>query len=347
MRRRAFTLIELLVVITVIALLAVLMLPSFATTMSIYRDTQCRNNLKRLGEGFILAGDVKSGEDGIPPIKEPGYAGLYPPGMLWPAVPANVVKDVVLFQCPEDEIVESPGGEAEGGEEPGALVNVEYESPYGYYPLDTIGEGNCYKSRRGRDAKGPYTEYIMQDDEGTDGQYAKMNFNGWIDTDGGCRIYDSGTIDVWKNIANETVGSVPDFSGAGGIGYPTGINTCPELNSIRYMGEPFLEGNGKMQDARGKSYKLPNWVGSWGWGAMTNYGINTYAFKYDTGGGCIVLVDYKESRVDLDDPHTADGLLLKSARHFGRVNYMMADGSVNSASPMEISPQTHIEAWKP
>ena len=334
MKRRAFTLIELLVVIALIALLAVLMIPSFSTAMSVYRATQCRNNLKRLWDGFVLASDAQSSGQNILAVKTPDSADLYPTGMVWPSVPNNVVKDLMLFQCPEDEVKQSSIS--------GSLTTVEYESPYGRYPLDTIGNGNCYKSRRGRDAKGPYTEYIMQDDEGTGGQYAQMDFHGWIDTDGGCRIYDSGVIHVWQNIQAETEGSVPDWSGAGGIGYPTGINTCGNMNNIRYNGEPSLEGNGKMQDARGKDYILANWGER-----LTNYGINTYAYRYSTGGGCIVLVDYQESMVNVDTPQEAEGLLLQSARHFDNVNYLLSDGSVKTASPLEISPRVHPKAWRP
>ena len=334
MERRAFTLIELLVVVALLALLAVLMIPSLSTAMSVYRDTQCRNNLNRLWKGFVLASDARASGDGTLMVRVPDHAGLYPTGMIWPSVPNNILENITLFQCPEDEVKQSSVV--------GSLSSVEYESPFGRYPLDTIGNGNCYKSRRGRDAKGAYTEYIMQDDEGTGGQYAQMNFHGWIDTDGGCRIYDSGVIHVWQNIQAETVGSVPDWSGAGGIGYPTGINTCGNMNNIRYNGEPSLTGNGKMQDARGKSFILANWGER-----LTNYGINTYAYRYQTGAGRIVLVDYQESMVNVDTPQEAEGLLLDSARHFARVNYLLTDGSVKTASPLEISPQTHPKAWRP
>ena len=97
-----------------------------------------------------------------------------------------------------------------------------------------------------------------------------------------------------------------------------------------------------MQSARGQDYQLPNWGER-----MTNYGINTYAYKYDTGGGCIVLVDYQESMVYLDDATSASEMLVQSARHFGRVNFLMADGAVDSKNPLEINPLTNIEAWKP
>jgi len=333
MKSRAFTLIELLVVIALIALLAVMLIPSFGAAKSVYRDTQCRNNLNRLWQGFVLASGIVTSSDNTLVIKTPDSAGLYPTGMIWPSVPSNVIEELELFRCPEDDVKQSSVS--------GSLATIEYESPYGRYPLDTIGDGNCYKSRRGYDAKGSYTEYIMQDDEGTGGQYEAMDFNGWIDTDGGCRIYDAGVIHVWQNIEQESPGSVPNFSGAHG-GYPTGINTCSDLNNINYNGQPSLEGNGKMQDARGRSYVLPNWGER-----LTNYGINAYAYRYSTGSGRVVLVDYQESIVNVDAPQAAENMLLDSARHFDRVNYLMSDGSVKTASPLEISPRLNPKAWRP
>ncbi|MDP6634883.1 MAG: prepilin-type N-terminal cleavage/methylation domain-containing protein, partial [Phycisphaerae bacterium] len=305
MKRRAFTLIELLVVISLIALLAVLLIPSFNTVRSVQRDTQCRTNLSRLGEGFILASDPATAR-GVLSVKQADSAGLFPSGMIWPSIPNNVLEDIELFQCPEDEVKQSSVQ--------GSLANVEYESPHGRYPLDQIGDGNCYKSRRGHNAKGSYTEYIMQDDEGTGGQYAQMSFTGWIDTDGGCRIYDSGQIMIFKDLIPETTGCSPAWTNNHGPGWPSRINTCGNMNSIRYMGEPSLNGNGKMQDARGKTFMLQDWGER-----MTNYGMNIYAYRYDSGGGCIVLVDYQESMVNIDDRSGSASRLLQSARHFERV----------------------------
>ncbi len=334
MKRRAFTLVELLVVIALIALLAVMLMPTFSNVIAHYHDTQCKNNLKRISDAFVLASHTMTVEGDLT-VQAPGAKGLFPTGMIWPSVPSNVMEDdhILLFQCPEEEVKQASIS--------GSLSSIEYESPHGRYPLDTIGEGNCYKSRRGRDPKGAYTEYMMQDDEGTGGQYANMSFNGWVDTDGGCRIYDSGIIDVWMNIETETKGSVPDWSGAH-FGYPTGINTCGNMNNIRYLGEPSLEGNGKMQDARGKSYMLPNWGER-----MTNYGMNTSAYMYSSGASALVLVDYQESMADPGSPLATEGLLLQSARHFGRVNYLLSNGSVNTATPMEISPRFHLGLWRP
>ncbi|MDP6542587.1 MAG: SdrD B-like domain-containing protein [Phycisphaerae bacterium] len=149
-----------------------------------------------------------------------------------------------------------------------SLATVEYESPFGRYPLDTIGEGNSYKSRRGYDTEGFYTEYLMEDDEGTGGQYAAMDFNGWVTTDAGCRIYDSGVVHVWDNIEQESAGSVPDWSGAYG-GYPTGINTCGNQNDLLYKGQGLFDGDAELRNHRGEDWQLLDWgVGAMDWGVI-------------------------------------------------------------------------------
>ena len=150
-----------------------------------------------------------------------------------------------------------------------SLALLEYESPYGRYPLDTIGNGESYKSRRGQDPRGLYTEYLLQDDAGTGGQYAMMDFNGWIDSDGAIRVYDSGLLHVFYDLLVETADSNPDWSGAYGSGWPDGVNTCGDQNDLLYKGEGVFDGDAKLQNHRGQDWQLPDWSGgTMDWGVV-------------------------------------------------------------------------------
>ncbi len=334
MQRKAFTLIELLVVIAIIVLLVAIIAPAMSTMIARGRAGICQNHLRHLGEAFGLSitsrGQKTSGQ-----VIGGNVSDVYPPAMLWPGIPMDASPKTEIYQCPEEDGVVVSLSQS--------LANLEYQSPHGNYPLDVVGEGNCYKSRRGSDPQGAYTEFLMQDDEGTGGQYALMDFNGWIDTDGGMRIYDSGKVHIFQNLEVETADSVPDWLAPEGTdrggGWPTGINTCPNMNNLLWNGLAAFDGDPKMQNHKGEQWQMPNW------GDGTNYGISSLAYKHSFGSTVIVLVDYEETIVNLDTPLDSQNLLVDSARHLGKINYLKADGSVESATPLEISPVLQPKKW--
>jgi len=335
MKRRAFTLLELLVVIAIIAILVTILYPTFASARAHARATMCRNRLRRLGEAFALSYNARVRKTDMGTIGG-GRQYMYPQPMWWPTIPNDAVTELEIYKCPEAEILVSMAG---------SLSNVEYECEYGAWPLDVIGEYGAYKSRRGTcPEKGPYTEYLLQDDGGNpNGQYISMSFNGWVDIDGGCRVYDSGVVLAFGDIAAESVGCVPDWSGAHG-GYPTGVNTCPDQNDVLYRGGGAFGGDPKLQNHRGEFWQLPDWGTR-----ITNYAISSNAYKYPGSSDRIVLVDYEEQTiVQVDTPVTAEQRLLESARHpGGTVNYLKAGGGVAPATPLAISPQLQPVMWEP
>ena len=104
MKRDAFTLIELLVVIAVIALLAILMTPTFEFALNMARQVQCESNLHQIGSAFAMAQNMLS-RQGKP---------MYPTVYEWPMVPQVAVENSGIFICPEDSTPAEEKGKETG-----------------------------------------------------------------------------------------------------------------------------------------------------------------------------------------------------------------------------------------
>ena len=92
-KNRAFTLIELLVVIAIIAMLTAILIPAVSKALESARRSSCANNLKALGNSFLLyasdhKGDLPAGET----LKD--VVGL---------VYTNYVTELRLWVCPSDK----------------------------------------------------------------------------------------------------------------------------------------------------------------------------------------------------------------------------------------------------
>jgi prepilin-type N-terminal cleavage/methylation domain-containing protein/prepilin-type processing-associated H-X9-DG protein len=129
---RAFTLIELLVVIAIIAILAAMLLPALARAKQKAQQSQCLNNLKQLGLGFMLY--VTDSND-IMPGWASGGSGWHQEDWIYyqgdPAHPLSespvvkilgMVNPTNLFRCPMD-----PERAARSSSYPGSYSLISYD----------------------------------------------------------------------------------------------------------------------------------------------------------------------------------------------------------------------------
>lgn len=113
MKRRAFTLIELLVVVAIIALLAAILFPAFATVRGRARQTACLSNLKQIASAVQMYGQDYDGRfpyaidpsDRITPSIWASYPGFQAEIARLPYLQDTLVpyiKSPALFRCPGD-----------------------------------------------------------------------------------------------------------------------------------------------------------------------------------------------------------------------------------------------------
>ncbi|MCE5325449.1 MAG: prepilin-type N-terminal cleavage/methylation domain-containing protein [Planctomycetaceae bacterium] len=380
MKRLAFTLVELLVVIVVIALLAVLVLPTSGNVMARTRMTVCANNLDRLGQAFVLAKDTPGGPSG---------KASYPEASAWPGVPANAVSTQAIYLCPEDVAYGTPQAPASPMREAPLktkLGKLEYDCGIGRWPIDTFLPSpqvalfppqamlvvsvdpsfpimNLYSSIQGTDSRGSYVDYHFEDDP-TCRHINQSNLgfhSGQFDSDGTLRLYADGSIYVpwgtsdpnWPTVKTWIYNGVTHTNGWNPADY---LNTCGNQNDLFYKDKPAFGTDSVIRFHRGQWTKVDGWGGAapaaQDDGSVvkisTNYAINSRIDRCAFNDPPIVLVDYKDTTiVDMDNTVTAETILLKSARHLGKVNYLKADGTVRTASPLEISPRLYPARWTP
>ena len=110
--KRAFTLIEILVVIAIIALLAAIIFPVFATARGKARSAACQSNLKQLGAAMAMyIGDYERYPKALDPSDKftpemwnghPAYKALIDSMPLLPEAMNPYVKSAAVWTCPSD-----------------------------------------------------------------------------------------------------------------------------------------------------------------------------------------------------------------------------------------------------
>jgi len=331
MRRRGFTLTELMVVIGVIALLVAVIVPSMSKMFAMARATICQNNLNKI--------DAALATDRAQRLSNGARDGWgFQSADTWPGVPFNVVPNVHMFVCPEDN-EEHEGWKGFGNPlawmvyrnidssawKPARNVEVCFADP-DHQGWNHMNLGTC----TGSDQYGQYIDIKMDDNSivnaGTDGH------DGWV------RIYlDKG---------GKVVAKLMKYS-------------CGEFNALLYCGKPLFVN--PPTDTAGVTDPASEQYGWMGPGTSKN-GMEvvlgqTYDCSYAMAAGSeklrlpahkVLVIDYSKTIVDPADSDTQKRIY-KAARHLGRLNVLHADGAVSRAWPSQIDPTLSQNAnlWRP
>jgi len=318
MRRNAFTLVEVMIVIAVIALLLMILLPSYQRAAAMTRATICRNNLAKLSTAFA----THAGGAGASTIK--GAFGL-PASDVWPAVPYDVCPVTALFTCPEMEeksIFALPKNPLEGLTY--ACTNRNFE-----IPITEVGIGGLHiGTRRGQDSRAPYIEIVLEDVE------TRISTNTFDHDDG------DGLMRVYLESNGKVVIKLLNYS-------------CGEKNCMRYKGKPLYP-----DETTDPISPIYGWLGpgaskvnrevSLSQGMQCTYGINERSGQLRYGDARVLLVDYDKTIVNLSDPKCPQMLSDAAQRHLGKLNVLFADGAVKATGPTNLDPLLGgQELWAP
>ncbi|MDP6045230.1 MAG: prepilin-type N-terminal cleavage/methylation domain-containing protein [Phycisphaerae bacterium] len=320
-RNFGFTLVELLVVIALIALLAMLLVPSFQGAAGQARAVQCRNNLKRIGEA------VEGRKASL------GAAKLEPYG--WPTVLVEYLgqEGALVLECPEADGIPETGGVHKPLEEFACIV----------YPPNYISGKVIEFVESGIMAKASQRQWEAS------GENLKVHWSsgGGYEDDGSGVIYwgyedqGAGGDDYQDVLVKETL--TPDGRSKLECKSETSGKPCIWDKKNETVLIDYTEFNYHYGDPP-KTWKTAIEYVETGSGSGSNYAMNAHTIGEEMVDK-IMAMDYiwvlarstddwdGNEQFDADNDGEYD-----FARHNGRLNVLFPGGRVDSMAPYEIDP---------
>ncbi|MFP4053203.1 MAG: type II secretion system protein [Phycisphaerae bacterium] len=335
---RGFTLVELLIVVAVIVLLVSMLMPSLQQAKMVARKQQCAANLHHIGQAYnsrVADEKIKS----LSSFQAPGWTG---------SLQTYVGDQLEVFKCPEDE--------EQAGDEGAALEDYFLEVFKGQldnpddHAWDMPLEPSLYVRKLSQKQFGSFEKSNHK-------QWMRDNYDGY-QPDSEDHIYwlcmedqghhGGGDMDFWDVVFRIT--HEPDktliYVKNGSAGY--------NFNLKRGIEREMIVHNVKKNE--GATVEVPG-------GSTASYGMNHIAGQLRAGGRKILAIDYERTLVygtDTDASRPIDDWSdekweddhgkLRFARHWGQINTLYADGSVQLHSPDEIDPivkDTRDDFWNP